>query len=225
MMKDNRVIVRKRKRLIVGIGLMVFVMLLNFPFPHEKPFAAGNVSVMNIPIQDMDGFKFGGLVLLVILVVGIYLFGTSLEKYRARLVILAIFLYFLLPFFLINVYQNTLASGIYAIDYGLDESVCEFKKMDDKRLSVMCDLPFENFSDDEVTFDVRFGDEPLFEERFKVVPLMNENAPYTVSLQGDETKVVRIETELAISRVNGLDGGTTHQVHIEISQGNRMRRL
>ena len=130
-----------------------------------------------------------------------------------------------MPSFLINVYQNTLASGIYAIDYELDSSECKFEQLDEKTLRVICNLPFENLSEDKVTFDVRFLDEEYFDERFKLVPLMNENAPYPITLQGHETKVVLIETELDISKVNGLTGGHTYQVHIEISQGTKMRRL
>jgi hypothetical protein len=92
----------------------------------------------------MEGYKYGGLLLLAILIVGIYLLATSLEKYRARLVILAIFLYFLLPFFLINIFQNTVASGIYAIHYVSDSSQCEFVKLDETMMKVQCQLPFEN---------------------------------------------------------------------------------
>ena len=78
-------IIRNKKRLIVGIGLMMMVMFLNFPspLPPVRSFEAGNASLMNIPIKDMDGYKFGGLVLFAVLVVGIYLFGTSLENIEA----------------------------------------------------------------------------------------------------------------------------------------------
>lgn len=223
-MKDQRIIVRNKVKLVVGIALMALVMILNFPFPHSEPFVAGNSSAMSIPIKDMEGYKFGGLLLLTILIIGIYLLATSLEKYRARLVILAIFLYFLLPFFLINVYQNTIASGIYAIDYELDESKCEFDKMDEQRVRVVCSLPLENLSEEAATFDVRFFDKTYFGERFKLVPLINEKGPFTVTLQGRETKVVRIKTELAVSIANDY-GGAAQQIHIEISKGKKMRLL
>ena len=59
----------------------------------------------------------------------------------------------------------------------------------------------------------------------KLVPLMNENGPYEVFLQGHETKVVRIQTELDVPRLNGFSGGSLDLIHIEIFQGNKMRLL
>ncbi|WP_233260491.1 hypothetical protein [Paenisporosarcina sp. OV554] len=157
--------------------------------------------------------------------IGIYLLATSLEKYRVRLVFLALVLYGLLPQYMVNLYQNTFASGIYAIDYNLDSSECNFEPLDDKRINVICDLPLENLSDDEVEFDVRFFNESLLGDQSKLVPLMNEDGPYEVSLQGHETKMVRIQTELDISRLYSYSGGSSSGVHIEILQGNKMRRL
>jgi hypothetical protein len=218
-------VVRNFKRLYIAIGIFILVMIVNSPFPHEVPFGSGSIWIMNITIRDSDGFNLVGVFLLMILCVGIYLLATSLEKYRVRLVLLALFLYFSLPLFTINVYQSTLASGIYAIDYDLDSSECHFEQLDNKRMEVICDLPFENLSADEVNFDIQFFNIFLFEEKNKLVSLMNEDAPYQVSLQGHETNVVRIQTELDIPRLNGFSGGSSYQVHIEIFQGNKIRRL
>jgi hypothetical protein len=218
-------IVRNYKKLYIAIAIFILVMIVNSPFPHEVPFSAGSSWIMNIPINDADGFILSGLILLSILCVGVYLLATSLEKYRVRLVFLAIFLYFTLPLFTINVYQNTFASGVYAIDYDIDSSDCQFEQLDDKRMGISCNLLLENLSDDKVNFDFRFINEPFFEEKFKLVPLMNVDAPYHVSLQEHETKVVRIQTELNVPRLNGFSSGGSSQIHIEIFQGNKMRRL
>jgi hypothetical protein len=126
---------------------------------------------------------------------------------------------------MVDVYQNTFASGIYAIDYDIDSSDCQFEQLDDKRMDVICNLPLENLSDDAVKFDIRFFKTTLFEENNKLVPLMNEDGPFEISLQGHESKVVRIQTELEVSRLNGFSGGGNFGVHIEILQGNKMRRL
>jgi hypothetical protein len=219
----NKRIVRNYKRLYIAIGFFILVMIVNLPFPHEVPFGSGSIWIMNITIRDADGFNLVGVFLLMVLCVGIYLLATSLERYRVRLVLLGLFLYSTLPLLVINVYQNTLASGIYAVDYDLDSSECQFDQLDDKRMGVTCNLPLENLSDDEVKFDVRFFNETLFEEK-NLVPLMNEDGPYEVSLQGHETKVVRIQTELDVPRLNGFSSGGS-QIHIEISQGSKMRLL
>lgn len=85
-------IVRNFKRLYIAIGIFVLVMILNLPFPHAVPFSAGNIYIMGIQINGSNGFNFVGLFLIVALGVGIFLLATSLEKYRVRLVFLALVL-------------------------------------------------------------------------------------------------------------------------------------
>lgn len=220
-------VVRDVKKLLIAIGVFILVMMLNFPFPNAQvlPRAAGSMWVMNIIVSDGDGLVLKGLILLTILCVGIYLLATSLEKYRVRLVILALVLYGLTPPFLLNVYQNTFASGIYAIHYDSDASECRFEPLDAKTLDVQCDLSFENLSDDEVKFDVRFLEESFFEERFYLVPLLNEKGPYPATLQGHSKKPVRIQTTLDMSQVNGFSGGSTYDIRVEIVQDDNMRRF
>lgn len=156
-------IVRNYKKFYIAIGIFILVMIVNSPFPHEVPFGSGSIWILNITIRDLDGFNLVGVFLLMILCVGIYLLATSLEKYRVRLVLLGLFLYSTLHLLVINVYQNTLAAGIYAIDYDLDTSECNFEQLDDNRMEVICDLPLENLSDNEVDFDIRFSYVPLFD--------------------------------------------------------------
>ncbi|MGB5946785.1 hypothetical protein [Paenisporosarcina sp.] len=218
-------IVRNFNRLYIAIGIFVLVMILNLPFPHAVPFGTGSIWIMNIPIEDADGFNLAGLFSLAILCIGVCVLATSLEKYRVRLVFLALVLYSLLPLFAINVYQHTFASGIYAIAYDLESSECNYEQIDDNRMDIICDLPFKNSSDDEVKFDFLFLKEGFFDEQNIMVPLLNEDGPYEVILQGHETKVVRIQSELDIPRLNGFSGGGSYEIHIEIFQGNKMRLL
>jgi hypothetical protein len=218
-------IVRNVKRLYIAIGIFVLVMILNLPFPHSVPFSAGNVYIMGIQINGSGGFNFVGLFLIVVLCVGVYLLATSLEKYRVRLVFLALVLYGLLPQYMVDFYQNTFASGIYAISYHIDSSECQFETLDDQRMEVICDLPLENLSDDEVKFDIRFLNASLLGDQRNLIPFINEAGPFEVSLQGRETKMVRIQSEVDISQLHSYsEGGSTH-VHIEIVQGNKLRRL
>jgi hypothetical protein len=211
--------------LYIANGIFVLVMILNLPFPHAVPFSAGNVYIMGIQIKGSTGFNFVGLLLIVALCVGVYLLATSLEKYRVRLVFLTFVLYGLLPQFMVDFYQNTFASGIYAIAYDLESSECLFEKLDEQRMDVMCDLPLENLSDKKVRFDIRFLNASLLGDQRNLIPVINEAGPFKISLQGRETKVVRIQTEVDISRLHSYsDGGSTH-VHIEVVQENKMRRL
>ena len=218
-------IVRNFNRLYIAIGIFVMVMILNSPFPHAVPFGTSSIWIMNIPIRNTDGYNLVGVFLLIVLCIGVCFLATSLEKYRVRLVFLALILYSLLPLFAINVYQHTFASGIYAIAYDLESSECNYEQRDDKRMEVNCHFPFENSSDDEVKFYIRFLNEGFFDEPNRMIPLLNEEGPYEVILQGHETKVVRIQSELDIPRLNGFYGGSSYQIHIEIFQGNKLRHL
>lgn len=130
-----------------------------------------------------------------------------------------------MPLFAINVYQHTFASGIYAIAYDLESSECQFKKQNEQRMEVICDLPLENLSDKEVKFDVRFFNASLLGDQWKLIPLLNEAGPFEVSLQGSETKIVQIQTEVDVSQLNSYSDGGSTPVHIEIVQGSKMRRL
>ena len=218
-------IVRNFNRLLLASGIFVLVMILNFPFPHAVTFSAGNVYIMGIQINGSTGFNFVGLFLIIALCLGVYLLATSLEKYRVRLVFLALVLIGLLPQYMVDFYQNTFASGIYAISYQIDSSECKFETLDDKKMDVICDLPLENLSDKEVKFDVRFSNASLLGDQRSLIPLINNAGPFDVSLQGRETKMVRIQTEVDISQLHSYsDGGSTY-VHIEIVQENKVRLL
>ncbi|MEK3853768.1 hypothetical protein [Cytobacillus sp. FSL H8-0458] len=58
-----------------------------------------------------------------------------------------------------------------------------------------CELPFENYSNEEVSFTIGLYDRYLFEEDVKMLSLMNSGKPSNVKLLPNEAKVVRIEKE------------------------------
>ena len=139
-------------------------MIVNFPFPHEVPFGSGSIWIMNITLRDADGFNLIGVFLLMVIMCRYLFTSYFIGEISCSIGVTRTFpiLYFA-SFLVINVYQNTLASGIYAIDYDLDTSECKFEQLDDNRMEVICNLPLENLSDDEVEFDVRFFNESLLE--------------------------------------------------------------
>lgn len=217
-------IVRNLKKLYIAIGFFILVMILNFPFPHVKPFAEANFWIMNIPISSSSGLHYLGIFSLVLLIIGIYFLSTSLEKYRVRLVILALVVYSLLPLVIVESYQTTFASGIYAVKYEQDSSHCEFDMVDDKTMEGVCELTFKNYSSEDVRFDVTFYDKEDFEPD-SMITLMNEGSPSEVSILGKETKTVHFKTDIDISKLNGYTNGSFSYVNIKISQGKKVRYL
>ncbi len=200
-------------------------MIVNFPFPHVKPFAEGTLWIMNIPTRTSSGIHILGIFSVILLFIGIYLLATSLEKYRVRLVILALVLYSLLPLGIIDVYQKTFASGVNAVDYEQESSKCEFNMVDDKTMLGSCELTFTNHSNHDLNFDVTFYDKYSDLEPDTMIRLMNEGSPYDVSMRGNETKTVHFNTEIDISKLNGFSNGIAYQVHIQIKKGDKIRYL
>lgn len=212
-------IVRNLKRLYIAIGFFILVMILNFPFPHVKPFAEANFWIMNISISSSSGLHYLGIFSLVLLIIGIYFLATSLEKYRVRLVILALVVYSLLPLVIVESYQTTFAAGIYAVKHEQDSSNCKFDTVDDKKIEGVCELTFKNYSNEDVDFDVTFYDNA------DLISLMIEGSPYKVSLSGKETRTVQFKTEIDISDLNAYTSGIFSLVNIQIRQGKKIRYL
>lgn len=94
---DNRIIIRNKRKFITAYSIFILVLLMNRFFPHEDFFGKSNSRVMSIPIQSLGDYNPVGLATLAVLCVGIYLLATSLEKYRARIVLITLIIYTILP--------------------------------------------------------------------------------------------------------------------------------
>lgn len=97
---------------------------------------------------------------------------------------------------IVSGYQKMVATGIYAISYERNESTCHFEMIDKKTLSGTCNLPFENYSEHDVKFNIEFYDKYLFEDEVPMMTLLNHNGPYEVLLQ--------IEAEIDVLQMEGF---------------------
>lgn len=92
--------------------------------------------------------------------------------------------------------------------------------VDETALQGECELLFENYSRNDVHFDIDFYDEE------KMLSLMNNDAPYEVKLKGKERKRIRIETNIDVSQMeNQIDVGQTNLVNIIMKSGEKSRKL
>ncbi|MGG1396752.1 hypothetical protein ABE288_02695 [Bacillus salipaludis] len=199
---------------------------MNFPFPHEHPYGETIVSVLNIPLRTVGGIQYVGIISLCLLLVSLYLLWTSVEKYRTRIVWLGIFLALFAPSYIARSFQKTFAKGIYAIYYDRDASNCKFEMTNKTTLHGKCELPFENYSREDVFFTIEFYEKYPFEEDVNMVTLMNNNAPYKVSLRGKERKRVKIETYIDVSKMkNHAVSGESNSISIIIKSGTKARDL
>lgn len=201
-------------------------MALSFPFPHKNPYGEAVVSAFNIPIKTVNGFHYIGVLSLLLLIVSLYLLVKSLKKYRVRSVMMAILVAVFAPLFLVNLFQKTIATGIYAISYESDKSVCTFEMKNEATLHGKCELPFENFSSKTTQFNIEFYERYPFEDNIQMESLMNNGAPYAVTLSGKERKRVIIDTDIDVSQMeNHIEWGNARFVSIIIKSGDRTRKL
>lgn len=217
--------INKKLLLFAGI-LFISSTALTFPFPDTNLSSRTLTSVLNIPISTMDGVNMIGVFALLLLVVSLFSFAKSLDKYRARSVLAALLLFMFLPSLLVSFYQQTFAIGIYAVSYELDSSQCEFTRVDANTVNGVCEFTFTNHNRKAVEFGVEFYDDYWYEESVQTVSLMNTGAPYTIELKGKEQKRVRLETNIDVSDVeNQLDHASSNQVNLKIRADNKERKL
>lgn len=218
--------IKNKKLFMASIILFVISMAMNFPFPHEYPVGDERITVFTIPINSADGIYYKGVFNLFLLILGMVFLHRSLEKYHLRLFFAVIIIVSLLPPFLAETYQKTLANGINAVSYIKDESECKFEMTGKNTLKGICELPFENYSNDEVSFTIGFYDKYLFEEDVKMVSLMSSGEPHSVHLLPNETKLVRIEKEMDVSQIpNLVTNGESVYISIMIQSGEKIRKL
>ncbi|MBP1970117.1 hypothetical protein J2Z83_002233 [Virgibacillus natechei] len=149
-----------------ALALYLVTMILNFPFPHEEPFGGTVFSVLNIPLQTTNGLHYLGIITLILFIASLFFLAKSLKKYHIRILILAFILSGFLPSIMIDAYQSTFATGVYAVTYEGDSSNCAFDRADSETLHGICELSFENHSNEGVQFSLEFYDKYQFEDVF-----------------------------------------------------------
>ncbi|PEL13050.1 hypothetical protein [Bacillus sp. AFS017336] len=214
-----------KKFLTISIILFLICIGLSINFPNDYTLGA-KASVNNIPITKDSGINYKGVIWLFFFVISLYFLAKAIKKYKARIIILAIIISAVSPPYLTYAYQNTIATGIYAISYESQNSECNFDKVNETTLHGVCELNFKNYSSKAVHFNVDFYDKYPFEEEVQMLSLMKIGAPYSVNLAGNETKRVKIETDIDLSKMkHHIDGGGSNDVHIMISSGDKTRKL
>lgn len=218
--------IKNKKMLYAAFILFIASITLNFRFPHGSPYGETGTSILNIPVQTVNGLQYVGIVSLALLLLSLYFLAKSLKKYHGRLVFLAIIIAIFSPTMIASSFQKTLATGIYAVSYDVDRSNCHFEMVDKSTLSGECELPFENYSRNDVEFTIEFYEKYYFEDDVRMVSLMNNKAPYVVKLKGNERKTVKIESNIDVSNIeNHVQSGESTGVNIIIKAGEKIRKL
>ncbi|MFJ7737683.1 hypothetical protein ACIQ2D_15320 [Lysinibacillus sp. NPDC097287] len=219
-------LIKDKKLIYIALVPFFISMALNFPFPHKNPYGKVVVSALNIPIKSVNGFHYVGITSLLLLIVSLYLLVKSLKKYHVRGVVIAILVAIFTPPYVASTFQKTIATGIYAISYESQESICNFEMKNETTLHGVCELPFENYSRNSNQFTIEFVEHYPYEDDVRMVSLMNNAPPYEVMLRGKERKRVIIETDIDVSQMEDhIDGGQAGFVTIIIKSGEITRKL
>ncbi|MGD7024864.1 hypothetical protein FZC79_15195 [Rossellomorea vietnamensis] len=216
--------VKNKLALIVSGIILVICMFLYFPYPNNVMIDSRS-SFMSFPIKDVDGYNPLAIIGSILFIIAMVLLVKGLEKYHFRAVILTAFAYAVLPLVLIPLYQETFARGIAAVSYD-DEGTCDFESVSEGLLKGECNLNLQNRSNKPVTFEVVFMESPYLKEDIRIESIMNESGPNLVTLAPNSKESVQIEKLLDLSEISThIDGGSTSNVHIKITDGESQRVL
>ncbi|WP_171050785.1 hypothetical protein [Bacillus sp. BHET2] len=100
--------IKNKVSLICSAVIFCICMSLYFPFPDNEMIDA-RTTFMSFPINDHNGYNLLAILGSVSFIIAIILLVRGITKYHIRTVILALFVYTLLPLLLITIYQETSA--------------------------------------------------------------------------------------------------------------------
>ena len=218
-------IIKDKRLLSVAIVLFVTFVVFNFPFPHNVPYGEVLLSKLDLPVR-WGGLHIAGIIALLLLIASLSFLVKALHKYQIRFVALAVITALAVPHYIVDIFQKNATSGIYAISYDSAQSTCRFEKADENILQGKCELPFENFSEEDVQFTIEFYNPYELDDTENMIMLMNSNAPYKANLKGRESKTVNIEAKIDQSKMKTqVESGEANAVGIIIKSGGNSRRL
>ena len=215
--------IKNKLALISSFVILVICMSLYFPFPNNVMLEA-RATFMSFPIRNQDGYILLGVIGSVLFIIGMVLLMISIKKYHIRTFLIAVIVYAFLPHILITIYQETFASGIYAISYD-NNGTCDFNAEGDDLLKGECNFLLHNRSNQDVTFELEFLDSSLWEE-IRMESLMNLAGPYTITIEANRKKSINLKEILNVKDVpKHIEGGSSNNIHFKLIDGKTIRIL
>lgn len=215
--------IKNRTALISAVVLLAICMILFFPYPNN-PLIGSSVTFMSFPLQNEDGLVWKGILGTALFLIAMALLIYGLKRFYVVLAVLVLFLYALIPLYLVTAYQETLASGIGAISYD-QEGKCAFDTLEDsERMNGDCQLTLKNHSNQPVSFELEFMDTGFGQEEMKMVSLMNIAGPYKITIEGNQAEFIELNEILDVSDVQDhIFSGSTSDVHFKLVEEKKER--
>ena len=216
--------IKNKAALITSVVILIICMSLFFPFPNNVMLLETRTTFMSFPIRNQEGFIWLGVIGSILFIIAMVLLMKSITKYHIRTFIIAVIIYMFLPQLLITMYQETLASGIYAISYD-NNGTCYFNAEGEDLLTGECNFLLHNRSNQDVTFELEFLDSSFMEEG-EMNSLMNLAGPYIITIEANRKKSINLIELLNVKDVpNHIEGGAANNIHFKLIDGNAERIL
>ena len=208
----------KNSTALIGAALLLIIcQFIFFPYPNN-PLLGSTVTFMSFPIQNADGLVMKGIFASVLFLIAMALLIYGLKRFYVVAAVFVLFLYVLLPGYLVTAYQKTFASGIGAISYD-QNGKCMFETLEDMdRMTGDCELMLKNHGSEPVTFELEFLDAGFGQEDVKMVSLMNVAGPFKMTIEGKQEEFIQLEEVLNVSDISDhIYSGSTSDVHFKLS--------
>ena len=217
--------IKNKLAIAISFILLVICMSIYFPFPNNEMIKARS-TFMTFPIRNEEGYVFLGIFTSVLFVISLVLLQVGLKKYHFRTLVLVILAFALLPLALITIFQETFAEGIYAIKYDGNGN-CNFEYMSEDLLNGECSLVLHNRSNESVSFQLDFIDSNFYgEDGIRMESLMNVAGPFHVTIEANRKESIHLKELLDVTGIpKHIDGGSSSNIHIKLTEGQRSRNL
>lgn len=216
--------IRNKGALIGSAIILCICMYLYFPFPNNVMLNARS-TFMSFPISNQDGYIILGIIGSVLFIIAMTLLVSGIKKYYFRTIVMVLIVYAFLPMLLITMYQETLASSITAISYD-GNGECNFEHVNEDLLNGECNFVLHNRSNEAVSFQLEFLDSFFMEDEVRMESLMNLAGPYSITIEANRKKSIRLKELLELSDVpKHIHGGTSFNIHFKLIDGETTRTL
>lgn len=215
--------IQSKLLLFISLSLIGLAAILSWPFP-DNPLIGMRFAIFDIPISTDQGYDWKGIISVLIMLAGLVLLGSSLKSHRLLAGIAALLVFMFVPPVLTELYQTTVATGIYAVSANTADSACDFTREEEsEHLKGVCRLNFTNHSRDEVTFHLLFTDGP---GSSKMMSLMNVNGPHTITLPPNGRTTINLEQTVDTSNIpDAIHSGSAHGIQFKIFAEDKVREL
>lgn len=181
---------RTRRFVVTGFVLLLVSVFFKWRFIYSEPVGDRLLGLIGVPAWSDGnmGFHYTALFSLLLLIIGLIFLS---KHYKGKVILVFFLVWMFIPANLFaGLYQSTFGKGVYALEFGPDESHCRYEIDDSGMMEGQCEFTFTNHGKSSVGFQVALKeDSDLGEYKY----LINQNIKdETLKLNAKEQKMFEI---------------------------------